>query len=902
MSSRRLGRYQLHERLGAGPIGEVYRATIYGVAGSAVVFAVKRIHDRIVGSPELMAALARGARVYGSVDHQYVARFRELGTADHEHYIATDWIYGMDAARLIAANRLAHTTVPIPIALTIVALAARSIAGVHASGLMHLGVAPRNVLLTPAGDVVTTDVGMFAALLSERTPRELALGERGAYLAPEQWRGTTCTLATDVWALAALAIELVSGQPAAGPNSEAAEANIVAGNLVRAVVPAPIASVLNRATAIDPSHRFSSAILFAEALEAAMRSCMAMPSPNELAEIVRQAQVAEAGVRSEEQSGLLTIKSLAQGHAAPRIGLQGGNAGPSTTPTITGHALARTLRPGDIPPPPMIGAATSSPGMVALRPMPTLESLASVPPQGPHVPPTQRMPSTSDHTTPIDETDLITVRADSNDANLFDITHQGAPRTARESVPPPPPSLTSMRAIEPVPRDQPSNGPSTIVAEATEPNEQDAATTASGRSRAALPPIPQMSRPAIGPGTSGINLPSSVPASATTLASAPAFADTPSNVPTNVLPLAELEFDLPQPTNGGSQPLQAPRAGTSEPIPYRAPTSQSSPPYQHPAVTLPPVLSASSSSHLPMATTAAARRTASRLVIVTVTMACIALAGLGVLAWQTYNKAKLAAEAPVNTPAPAMRTQAAATPTADAATTPPTPPRDATTATAPQDAATAVAPDASAVAVNAKPPLDAAAPTPDASAIATVPTPTTPTPPVPPTPPVTPTLPVTSNAMPSHVSASVKVTSDPAPAGQFIIESTPPALVFIDGTNKGKTPVTLPAANDTFTVSLFAEGYALYTGTLGGTSRHKIVLEKAERFAGSAGIKVRCNEKKRYYVLVDGRQTGQLCPTERLGMRMGVHKIEIVDLIGEVYRELSADANNEDKSIRVQID
>ncbi len=163
-------------------------------------------------------------------------------------------------------------------------------------------------------------------------------------------------------------------------------------------------------------------------------------------------------------------------------------------------------------------------------------------------------------------------------------------------------------------------------------------------------------------------------------------------------------------------------------------------------------------------------------------------------------------------------------------------------------------------------------------------------------------LPVTGGAMPAHVSASAKVDSQPASAGQFVIESVPAAVVYVDGTNKGKTPVTLPAASDTFTVSLFAEGYALYSGKLAGTSKHTIELTKAPRFGGVGGIKVRCNEKKRYYILVDGRQTGQLCPTERLGVPIGVHTVEIVDLVGEVYRTLSVDADNPDKSTRVSID
>lgn len=900
MSTRRLGRYQLHERLGAGPVGEVYRATIFGVAGSAVVFAVKRIHDHVAANPDLLAALARGARVYASVDHQYVARFREIGSAEGEHYVATDWIYGMDVARLIAANRAQGTTVPMPIALTIICHAARSIAGVHAGGLMHLGVAPRNVILTPAGDVVTTDVGIFSALLSELSPRECALGERAAYVAPEQWRRLSCTLATDVWALAALCIELVSGQPAAGTSPEAAEANIISGNLARAVLPAPVASVLNRATSIDPSHRFSSAILFAEALEAAMRSAGVAATPSEIGEIVRQAQVVEAGSKPDEQSGLLTLKSLAQ-TTSPRLGVPGGSATSNPKPTLPGHAMARTLRPGDVPPAPQAPTVQTK-GVVALKPMPTLDSLASIK----TTPAERRLPPPNEKTTPIDESDLlITTHAEAAEANLFDITHQGAPRTARESVPPPPPGSSSSSSLRPV----------------------DSGRGATARSRQDLPPIPVVQRPRTE--TPATQL---AAGDRTDVMVTPIGLDQPMDLLNlefgDQVSLANIPVVLPSPAGTPGAPQRAPSASgvniggsadapfqhqaiapeSAPPAPMPPPgTGQSSPPSQPSPLSGPRMMPrpSASASRPPPTSAALPQGKAPRraLVIATVATACVALAGLGFLAWQKYQpSADSASTVPPRLDAAIAK--AVAVDAVDATVV------DAVVVDAGGDAAAAVANvDATAIAVADAAVPDAALPDaaqPDAVAAEVVDAALAVVDAAPSTPPdaaiaATP-LPVTGGAMPAHVSASANVKSEPAAAGQFIIESVPAAVVYVDGTNKGKTPVTLPAANDTFTVSLFAEGYALYTGKLAGTSKHKIELMRASRFGGVGGIKVRCNEKKRYYVLVDGRQTGQLCPTERLGVPIGVHTVEIVDLVGEVYRTLSVDADNPDKSTRVSID
>ena len=81
----------------------------------------------------------------------------------------------------------------------------------------------------------------------------------------------------------------------------------------------------------------------------------------------------------------------------------------------------------------------------------------------------------------------------------------------------------------------------------------------------------------------------------------------------------------------------------------------------------------------------------------------------------------------------------------------------------------------------------------------------------------------------------------------------------------GQTPVKLPAANDRHTIALLLPGYELYIAEVDGKGSFSIPLKEVTPSGGPAGIKVlRCKDKDRYYVFVDGKPTGMLCPTERI--------------------------------------
>jgi serine/threonine protein kinase len=153
---------------------------------------------------------------------------------------------------------------------------------------------------------------------------------------------------------------------------------------------------------------------------------------------------------------------------------------------------------------------------------------------------------------------------------------------------------------------------------------------------------------------------------------------------------------------------------------------------------------------------------------------------------------------------------------------------------------------------------------------------------------------------PSGVDAATAVV---APDDKLVLESKPRgARVFLDGADQGSTPVTLPGSADRHSLALVLPGHAPYIAEIDGRGKFTIDLEEVTPTGGPAGIKVKCKETGRYVVFLDGKPTGQLCPTERLEVELGEHLIEVYDLVTETRRQFPAMVRETRLSFRVKVD
>jgi hypothetical protein len=140
-------------------------------------------------------------------------------------------------------------------------------------------------------------------------------------------------------------------------------------------------------------------------------------------------------------------------------------------------------------------------------------------------------------------------------------------------------------------------------------------------------------------------------------------------------------------------------------------------------------------------------------------------------------------------------------------------------------------------------------------------------------------------------------------ATELVITSEPArAQVYLDGARVGRTPFTFEATPDRHKLAIIAPGYKPHVAEIDGRGVVSVALEEVTPTEGPAGIKIRCRQKNRYYVFLDGAPTGQLCPTERLGVELGEHTAEIYDPVTDSRRTYKVLVEDTRLSVRVRVD
>jgi serine/threonine protein kinase len=202
MDRRTLGEYRIEGIVGAGRMGVVYLA----VDPSGRKVALKVLRADIAIDPVYRERFRREGRMLAALDHPHVIPIHGMGEIDGELYIAT---------RLTSSTlRELITAGPIPLedAIAILAAVADALDAAHAADVIHRDVKPANVLLDPGPAVYLTDFGLA------RDPSGFALTVPGQvlgtidYMAPELLEGVRIGPATDIYALACLAVETLTNQ------------------------------------------------------------------------------------------------------------------------------------------------------------------------------------------------------------------------------------------------------------------------------------------------------------------------------------------------------------------------------------------------------------------------------------------------------------------------------------------------------------------------------------------------------------------------------------------------------------------------------------------------------------------------------------------------------------------
>ena len=174
----------------------------------------------------------------------------------------------------------------------------------------------------------------------------------------------------------------------------------------------------------------------------------------------------------------------------------------------------------------------------------------------------------------------------------------------------------------------------------------------------------------------------------------------------------------------------------------------------------------------------------------------------------------------------------------------------------------------------------------------------TPTPPI-----VTPAPPIATPTPPVATGSGAKPPSTPTSDALQITSNPPGAHAFLDGADQGATPIKLGGTTDRHNLALILPGHDLYVAEIDGHGTVTVPLTATTPTGGPAGIKViKCKDKGRYYVFVDGKPTGQTCPTERIECTTGPHTVEVYDAVTESRRKWDIEVTDTRLSFRVRVE
>jgi hypothetical protein len=261
------GRYRLIAPLGDGGMATIWRAVDEQLDREV---AVKLLRPQFSSDPGFAARFKLEARSAGGLSHPNIVSVYDYGTdgEDGEQFIVMELVEGRDLSGVLRERGSLSTDDAARIAIAV----ASALEAAHRKGIVHRDVKPGNILITDDGDVKVTDFGIARAVAeASMTVTGTTLGSVH-YFSPEQARGDEVTGASDVYSLAIVLFEMLTGRRPFEADSAAAVAlkrlneDPPRPADIGHPVPAGLEAILMRGLARDPADRFPDAGAFAEAL------------------------------------------------------------------------------------------------------------------------------------------------------------------------------------------------------------------------------------------------------------------------------------------------------------------------------------------------------------------------------------------------------------------------------------------------------------------------------------------------------------------------------------------------------------------------------------------------------------------------------------------------------------
>jgi serine/threonine protein kinase len=266
-SGDKLGQYEILAPIGAGGMGEVYRAKDLRLGREV---AVKVLPAGMAHNDDRLARFQREARAVAALNHPHIVTIFSVEEAGGVHFLTMELVVGQALDRLIPESGL-----PIGQIVEIASALADALVAAHEKGIVHRDLKPANVMVTHDGRVKVLDFGLAKevgeAVPDDATRTSLGNTQAGvvmgtpAYMSPEQISGRPLDYRTDIFSLGVMLHEMATGKRPFAGNSSAELISAILRDTppsvceIRSDLPGDLARIVRRCLEKDPRYRIQTA-------------------------------------------------------------------------------------------------------------------------------------------------------------------------------------------------------------------------------------------------------------------------------------------------------------------------------------------------------------------------------------------------------------------------------------------------------------------------------------------------------------------------------------------------------------------------------------------------------------------------------------------------------------------